>query len=694
MAELVNPLSAFKESYGLLDALAQDRARRVAGSSLASGDVAGARSALLGRGLFSDAQAVTTQDNADQDRQARAAAATAYAGGDYQGAATALAPTGDLPNIQAMHGEWRTTRGAQAKYAADEAGRLLALASRYQDPQQRAEAVLAAFDAAREDYRTHAGLDDEHFAALRASVASHPIEVLSAFADPQAPVNVAPGGHLVDPITHEDVYAAPERPQYVTTPAGGTSVLVNGPQSAGAPANIAAPAAAPRAPPVDGAFARIAEFATANGAKPGEIGYLQRTAQVESGGRDVANGSSTSFFQFKPDTFAGAGGGNIHDLGDQTKAALSLSRRDRGVLQQSGIEPSDANTYLMHQQGAGGGLALLQAPPEVSAVAALTPVYVQQYGEKRGPKLARQAVVRNGGSSDMTAGQFVDHIRAYYEGGPTQVRPARAAAPAVIHGPAKPAYRQLTPDEVKAAGLDPNGHFQMSPDGKIEPVNTGSGGDMTPRQAAQTATQLRQQFNGEPDVKAFNDVAASYDVIRRIAASPPSPTNDLSLVFAYMKMLDPGSVVREGEFATAQNAANIPDQVRNAYNKAAKGEILNPTQRAQFTNTAANIYGSRQTRYDQLVGQYRGYAEGYGIPADTIQGRVAVDGGKKPAAAGGPLASKDAKAPPFDGAKLGPDGWHVEYPPGSGKFPRVGYDEGGGYMYITADGKRLKIEAH
>jgi len=34
-----------------------------------------------------------------------------------------------------------------------------------------------------------------------------------------------------------------------------------------------------------------------------------------------------------------------------------------------------------------------------------------------------------------------------------------------------------------------------------------------------------------------------------------------------MKILDPGSVVREGEFATAQNSAGIPERIRAKYNR-------------------------------------------------------------------------------------------------------------------------------
>ena len=51
------------------------------------------------------------------------------------------------------------------------------------------------------------------------------------------------------------------------------------------------------------------------------------------------------------------------------------------------------------------------------------------------------------------------------------------------------------------------------------------------------------------------------------AARDPSPAGDLSLIFAYMKMLDPGSTVREGEFANAENSGSIPQRVWSLYNK-------------------------------------------------------------------------------------------------------------------------------
>jgi hypothetical protein len=85
-----------------------------------------------------------------------------------------------------------------------------------------------------------------------------------------------------------------------------------------------------------------------------------------------------------------------------------------------------------------------------------------------------------------------------------------------------------------------------------------------------------------------------------------------------MKMLDPESVVREGEFANAQNAAGVPDQVRNLYNRAMSGERLNPTQRAQFLDTAERLMQSAQSQYAQDVERFRSYAPAYGVNPDLI----------------------------------------------------------------------------
>lgn len=95
----------------------------------------------------------------------------------------------------------------------------------------------------------------------------------------------------------------------------------------------------------------------------------------------------------------------------------------------------------------------------------------------------------------------------------------------------------------------------------------------------------RKEFTGLS--KDFRQVADSY---RRIQAAGqnPSAAGDIALIFNYMKMLDPGSVVREGEFATAQNAASVPERIRAQYNRVKSGERLTDSTRTDFLNQADN----------------------------------------------------------------------------------------------------------
>lgn len=128
---------------------------------------------------------------------------------------------------------------------------------------------------------------------------------------------------------------------------------------------------------------------------------------------------------------------------------------------------------------------------------------------------------------------------------------------------------------------------------------------------------LRREFNNRQEVKDYATVRSAYQSVQA-AARNPSAAGDLSLIFAYMKILDPGSVVREQEFANAQNAAGVPDRVRNLYNRALNGQRLNPNQRQDFLTQANNLFQTRQQTYDRIASEYRGYAESYGVSPDRV----------------------------------------------------------------------------
>ena len=68
-----------------------------------------------------------------------------------------------------------------------------------------------------------------------------------------------------------------------------------------------------------------------------------------------------------------------------------------------------------------------------------------------------------------------------------------------------------------------------------------------------------------------------------------------------MKILDPGSVVREGEFATAQNTGSVPESVSALYNRVLNGQRLTDTQRADFLNQAQNLVRSQQQLFNSTI---------------------------------------------------------------------------------------------
>lgn len=110
-------------------------------------------------------------------------------------------------------------------------------------------------------------------------------------------------------------------------------------------------------------------------------------------------------------------------------------------------------------------------------------------------------------------------------------------------------------------------------------------GGVDPEKKAGLEDSLRKEY--VTNTGDYSKVRSSYE---NILAAKPDAVGDMSLIFGYMKMLDPGSVVREGEYATAANTAGVPDAVRNAYNRIIDKEPLTPALRASFKEQAKKIY--------------------------------------------------------------------------------------------------------
>lgn len=160
-------------------------------------------------------------------------------------------------------------------------------------------------------------------------------------------------------------------------------------------------------------------------------------------------------------------------------------------------------------------------------------------------------------------------------------------------------------------------------DGRLLSIDPTTGGvtelySAPPKGPDQDAiANARKEFVGLAPVKAFADQTSAYG---RVVASAkdPSPAGDLALIFNYMKVLDPGSVVREGEFATAQNAGGVDERVRGLYNRIMSGERLTPEQRSDFADRSTRLYRQAEDQYKSIEQQYRSFAQAAGLPVEQV----------------------------------------------------------------------------
>lgn len=129
------------------------------------------------------------------------------------------------------------------------------------------------------------------------------------------------------------------------------------------------------------------------------------------------------------------------------------------------------------------------------------------------------------------------------------------------------------------------------------------------------AQDLRKEFTAL--TKDDREVVTSFGKIIEGFQQDSGP-GDIAGIFGYMKMLDPGSVVREGEFATAQNSAGLPEQVRNMYNRLLEGDRLSLEARKQIAEAARGQIEPYRARYGRLREQFSGYAQQYGVDPNEV----------------------------------------------------------------------------
>lgn len=144
-------------------------------------------------------------------------------------------------------------------------------------------------------------------------------------------------------------------------------------------------------------------------------------------------------------------------------------------------------------------------------------------------------------------------------------------------------------------------------------------GDVSPAKLAEKQFKNAKVLRGEftQATKNYADINDSYGRIK-VSSSDPSPAGDLSLIFNYMKMLDPESVVRESEFATAAATGSYGDRIAALTNKIMSGQKLSAKQRADFVNRANRLYKESTRIHSGRVKEFSTKAKQFNVDPSAV----------------------------------------------------------------------------
>lgn len=134
---------------------------------------------------------------------------------------------------------------------------------------------------------------------------------------------------------------------------------------------------------------------------------------------------------------------------------------------------------------------------------------------------------------------------------------------------------------------------------------------------AGAGSDLRTELFNRAKETGFSDVQNAYS---RIMNSQPNSYGDIAKITSFMKLLDPGSVVREGEFKTAADAAGVLQSTYGIPLQVTGQGLLTPESRRQLEAAATNTYDAAVSNFEPVVNYYAQIAQQQGIDPYSVIG--------------------------------------------------------------------------
>jgi len=175
-------------------------------------------------------------------------------------------------------------------------------------------------------------------------------------------------------------------------------------------------------------------------------------------------------------------------------------------------------------------------------------------------------------------------------------------APGAAVAPAAPGARPAAPPIVPTVGGLPLGANTSAPERIL-------GGDASP---------VRKEWNDLYAVKTYNQAILPYkQFVSNIKVGTPQA--DVSMIYNLAKMLDPNSVVREGEMIIWQKTGGPFDRLRGLYDKIVESKAaLTPNIRANLADMGERVMAEYHEGYKEAGARYTDIASRMGIDPKLI----------------------------------------------------------------------------
>jgi len=315
------------------------------------------------------------------------------------------------------------------------------------------------------------------------------------------------------------------------------------------------------------------------------------------------------------------------------------AEQNAAALRASGMEVTPGTIKLAHTFGPAGARSILSSRDSVPVAQVVMPGVMEA-----NPWIGNKTVGELKAWADRAMAR---EMRVAGNAAPVATAPGGAAPAAAASAPATNPRLQAASDlyrnpltrpmagkfleaEMARQGKKPevvsielgNGQkrsmLQM-PDGTLRPIDMSQfGGDNKLPPNFEDSQKLRKEFTAQANVKKFTDSIGPYQSMLK-SAPIDTAVADVDMLYGLATILDPESVVREGEYATLTKTQSLPEQLRGEVLRALNGQgRLSQETRAKIMDIAGNRVGSYRERATADVERFSGLAQRFGMDRNLV----------------------------------------------------------------------------